>query len=125
MKNTIKEIDLGQFYGTENFYHGIIKDSVYTDGVKHFISPKEGNCYWLYDIIQFSVFLKLKSLNVPDTYYFTLKIKDTKAEVVLEDYQGEVLYKQSIPFTDSPTGEIKLICGWDGEKLITCLTSEN
>jgi hypothetical protein len=109
--------------GTGNFYHGMNKGSVYTDGVKEFLKLAE--CQWLYDIIQSEVHIILR-MKIPDTYYFRITVNsDSEATLELTDYNGDDLWKREIPYTDFPEGSMDLITGWDGERLTTCLPSEN
>ena len=121
--NQIKH-ELNGFYGTNQFYHGMFKKSVYTDGVQHLL--KEAQCYWLYQVIEteiLSYFLQRNPLY--DTYTFKIESKETKAVLTLSDYQGEILWTKPISFTTFPDGELSLVVGWDGQRIITSLIQEN
>lgn len=119
--NNIK-IKLAQHYGSQTFFKGFVKESVYTEGVKELLETAQ--CYWLYDIIQTEIFALLKNKNL-DTYYFTITSKDSEAKLILKDYKSEIIYEKGIPFTDFPEGSLDLVLGFDGHYLITCLPSEN
>ena len=126
MKNlNLIKTELAGFYGTSQFYRRFNPNSVYTDGIKHLLS--EADAQWLYDIIETTVFLKLKSHNIPDNYYLQISVKkdSDKMDMKLVDYKGNVLWKRHIDYTDFPYGDIELVCGWDGIRLTTCLHSEN
>lgn len=117
--------ELKQFYGTEKYYHTLVKKSLYTDGMKYFLeNAGTHGAYWLYDIIQTEIFALLKQKN-PDTYYLKVTIADNEANILLSDYRSNKLFNRHIDFTDLPTGEIEFHVGYDGEHLITCLPSEN
>ena len=119
--NNIK-IKLAQHYGSQTFFKGFVKESVYTEGIKELLETAQ--CYWLYDIIQTEMFALLKNKN-PDTYYFTIISKDSEAKLILKDYKSEIIYEKGIPFTDFPEGSLDLVIGFDGQYLTTCLPSEN
>jgi len=111
--------------GTINWYRDMFNPkSLYTDGVKDLLETAA--CYWLYDIIKTEVYDVLRKKNVADTYYFQIVVDENmRASMTLADYQSEVLWEREIAFTTFPEGTFDLICGWDGDKLITCLPSEN
>lgn len=118
--------ELKGFYGTETYRYTLVRKSLYTDGMKHFLDNAGNNgAYWLYDIIQTEVFDTLKKKDVPDTYYLKVKVVDSEADIELIDYRDNPLFKRHIEFTDLPEGEIDFHVGWDGEHLITCVPSEN
>lgn len=108
--------------GTENFYRGMIKNSLYTDGMKHFMKLAE--CYWLYDIIQTEVFTVLRRKD-PDTYYLRITAIGSTASITIHDYHGNEIFQKGIKYTSFPEGSMDLIVGWDGQTLITCLPTEN
>jgi len=120
--NLIKE-ELSQFYGGGQLYRGMIKRSLYSEGVKHLL--EEAKAYWMYDIIQTEVFDKLRKQNQLDTFYFKMKAEKGKAVLSLVNYKNELLWSKEIGFTTFPDGEIELVCGWDGSQMITCLHNEN
>ena len=122
--NLIKS-ELQQFCGTDQMYFGINKNSIYTDGFKYFIAPEQAGAYWFYDIIQTEVYDTLKKHGKLDVFYLTLDTKNEACDIILKDYKNKVLFKRHIGYTDAPSGEITFICGWDGDKLTTCLISEN
>ena len=60
-----------------------------------------------------------------DTFNFKIISAEDEAKLTLQDYTGQLIWSRDIEYTDFPTGEIDLVCGWDGNKMITCLPSEN
>lgn len=118
--NLIKE-ELNQFYGSEQFYHSNNKRAVYTEGARAYF--KMGT-YWLNDIIEFELF-KIMITQIPDIYYLTFEIEDSKGKLILKDYQDQTIWTKEIPWTDHPEGSIKLYIGFDGYRVTTCLPSEN
>lgn len=122
--NLIKH-ELNQYYGCIQPFHGMNKNSIYTDGIKHLL--EEAECYWLYDIIQFEIYDLLRRKNVLDVFYFTISVKKDSdvAELFLRDYKKDVIWAKKIDYTDFPYGELEFVVGWDGERLTTCLHSEN
>jgi hypothetical protein len=46
---TLSKSDLAQFTGSENWYHGINHNVLYTDGAQHV--AEHGGAYWLLDEI--------------------------------------------------------------------------
>jgi hypothetical protein len=109
--------DLSQFIGTEKYYR-ISQCHLLTDGTKYLAEQAE--CFWLMDAI---------ASHLPKYFsdYFCvarLLVKDSSAELVLDDGNDNVYARQSIEYTDFPLSEIKLLCQFDGELWVIMLTSE-
>lgn len=119
--STIKE-DLRFFIGSEMIYHGMIKNSCYTEGFKAYLEAC--SCYWLYDIIQ-TEFLNAVRKHSPDTYYITVNTLKSKTTILLQDWEDKQIYTRVIDVTTHPEGEIEFHFGWDGQRAIICLSSEN
>ena len=108
--------------GTGKYYNGLNKRSIYTDGAQALFEL--AGAYWLYDIIQTKIWDVLRK-KAPETYTFTITSENGKADLVLKDYLENILWKRHINYTDFPEGSKDLIVGFDGERIITCLLSEN
>ena len=93
---------LPQFTGTESYSR--FGPSLLTDGVAWLINATE--CFWLIDIIN-SVQILVK---VRAEYFqtFELQVKNNKAKVIVTDGNNNILYKQSISYTDFPLDNITL-----------------
>jgi hypothetical protein len=122
--NILKSIEQGasEGNGTNQYYHRHNKSAVYTDGVKEFLLKAE--CQWLYDIIESEVYIKTKCL-CPEIYYLNVISMDDEVDLILKTYQDDEIWSRHIEFSDLPQGNITLDVGWDGERQITCLSSEN
>ncbi len=116
-------VELAHCSGTEQYYYlRLNKRSVYTDGAQALF--KLAGAYWLYDIIQTEIWDVIRK-KAPKTYTFTITSEHEKADLVLKDYMDVILWKRHIDYTDFPEGSKDLIIGFDGERIITCLISEN
>lgn len=100
-KNMLRQADLDQFIGTEQYYKHWL-GSVYTDGVK-FLAEK-AEAYWLLDIV-FSY--KRKE---PFQVWEFVKNEDDKGAVVTmkEDSGQPVKVRQEISYADFPLDSVKL-----------------
>lgn len=116
--NTLEfENILSQFIGTEKYYR-ITHRHLLTDGTKYL--AEEAQCFWLMDAI---------ASHLPKyfTNYFCvafLTVKDSKANLTIEDGNGNVYARQRIEYTDFPLNEIKLYCQFDGQYWVIMLASE-
>jgi hypothetical protein len=97
---------LRQFTGSENWYrHGIIPGVLYTDGAK-FVA-EEGGAYWLLDIIAISQ--HEPSVKAEEFQVWKLLVNmDRSATVYCEDGNNNVVFSQSIPYTDFPLFNLML-----------------
>ena len=109
--------ELSQFIGTEKYYR-ITQRHLLTDGTKYL--AEQAKCFWLFDAI---------ASHLPKYFndYFCvarLTVKDSSAELVIDDGNDNVYARQKIEYTDFPLSEIKLYCQFDGENWVIMLTSE-
>jgi len=109
--------NLSQFIGTEKYYR-ITHRHLLTDGTKYL--AEEVKCFWLMDAI---------ASHLPKQYrdYFAvvnLTVKDSAAQLRLDDGNGNVFAQQFIEYTDFPFSEMKLYCAFDGEHWVIMLASE-
>lgn len=100
----LKESDLTQFYGTENWYqHGLFPRIVYTDGAKY-VADQAG-AYWLLDAIVSAQFHSI--VRDEEFQNWKLVVKDERGILTCDDGDGNIVYMQDIPYTDFPLPEIK------------------
>jgi len=120
---TKNEIDLSQFYGSENLYRwNSLTKSVLTDGCKYL--AEVAGAYWLFDAIDSH--LTTQGLN-ENTEFVSVKLKkigETDAELTLDDGNGLIWMTQYIPLTDFPMDEIKTYAMYNGTAWTHLLTSE-
>lgn len=100
----LKESDLTQFYGTENWYqHPLMPMISYTDGAKYVAD--EGDAYWLLDTIAGAQYLS--TVRGEEVQVWKLTVKDERGTLTCDDGDGNIVYMQDIPYTDFPLPEIK------------------
>lgn len=110
--------------GTNDYHRNRLSPNCfYTDGFKYYLD--QAQAYWLHDIIMTEVYDALRKNNVPDKYYLTFTVKGSTGRIVLTDYRGNELLIKGILLTTAPEGEILFYCGWDGQRLITCVPQED
>jgi hypothetical protein len=101
----INPSNLAQFYGSErNYYNPLFRKVKYTEGVK-FLS--DNGAAWLVIDIS-SVVLHERKVAKEEFVNVTLTVKDGKGEVVYDDGNGKVLYKQEYVCCDFPMSKINL-----------------
>lgn len=119
----VNELNLSQFYGTENLYRfSLISKSVITDGCKYLAD--HAKAYWLFDAIDSH--LITKKLH-KESHFFVVKFtknNNSSGELLLDDGNGLIFAIQKIPFTDFPLEAIQLYSVWNGEFWTHMLTSE-
>ena len=99
--------DLAGFTGTEQWYrHPIVKNTLYTDGIKY-VAQKAG-AYWLIDEITFQQYhprIKNEEFQV-----WTLKVdlEESTARLTCDDGNDPILLTKLIGYTDFPFGEIEI-----------------
>lgn len=93
-------------------YHRIpylFKNFLLTDGAVYV--AEKCDAYWLFDLIA-SHQINPRVRNHPElrnsTQFWTLKVKDKKAEAICEWDEGQIVVKESIYYTDFPLPEIKI-----------------
>jgi len=100
--------DLAQFTGSENWYrHGLVRDVLFTDGVKHVADA--GGAYWLIDEIALAQRYE-KRVAAEEFQHWKLAVDLDKHKGVLtcDDGNGNIVFSKRIPFTDFPLSEITL-----------------
>ncbi len=104
---TLTAKDLLQFSGSENWYrHSLNRKVLYTDGAQYL--AEQGGAYWLLDSIAIAQ-THVKAVKAEEFQVWTLKVNpDSTALLTCDDGNKNIVYKQSIPFTDFPLPEVKL-----------------
>lgn len=111
------QANLTQFIGTERYYR-ITQHHLLTDGTKYL--AEQAKCFWLMDAI---------ASHLPKQFhdYFAvanLKVKNSSAQLTLDDGNGNVFAQQFIEYTDFQLSELKLYCAFDGQYWVIMLISE-
>lgn len=109
---------LAHFTGTENYYR-VYPKLVITDGVRYLANA--ANCYWLVSAIY--SYLPRKAV-IEEFVVATLSVTETRAELVIDDGNGNLIAKQAIEYTDFPLTKIKLYCVHENDFWVMLLTSE-
>jgi hypothetical protein len=103
-QKTLTKEDLSQFTGTEQWYrHGIARNVLYTDGVKHV--AESGGAYWLLDEIALAQTIRPVAAEAFQVWKLKVSV-DCKATLVCEDGNDTVVFSKRIWFTDFPLDEI-------------------
>lgn len=97
-----KAIDLSQFYGTETWYKHPLTGGLYTEGVRYF--AMEAGAYWFLDIV-FTEYMEM--MEREEFLTIELKVKGSKADIVVTDGNKNVLATREISFTDCPEGDYR------------------
>lgn len=117
------EIDLSQFYGSENLYRfNALTKSVLTDGTKHL--AETASAYWLFDAIDSHITTQGLNENTEFVVATLKKIGNSDAELTLDDGNGLIWATQYIPYTDFPLDSIKTFATYNGTAWTHMLTSE-
>jgi len=109
--NVLKESDLSQFTGTNQYWRsGLpIHPFLYTDGVQYLAN--KGGAYWLLDLIgswQIEPEIKNDPMLV-EMQFWTLTVSENASAVAIcERDSGDVVVSQKIPCTDFPLPRIQL-----------------
>lgn len=111
------QANLSQFIGTEKYYR-ITHRHLLTDGTKYL--AENAQCIWLMDAI---------ASHLPKQYHdcfamVNVIVKNSSAQLTLDDGNGKVFAEQYIEYTDFPLNVLKLYCTFDGEYWVIMLTSE-
>ena len=107
-KTQLKEEDLIQFTGSENWYrHSLFRNFLYTDGVQYL--AEIGGAYWLIDKI-FSCHACVAKIEGEEFCVWDLNLKQDGqgARLVCTDGNDTELYAENILFTDFPLKTIRL-----------------
>lgn len=111
------QANLTQFIGTERYYR-ITQHHLLTDGTKYL--AEQAKCFWLMDAIA-------SHLPKQFHYYFvvvSLTVKNSSAQLTLDDGNGTIFAQQFIEYTDFQLSELRLYCAFDGENWVIMLISE-
>ncbi len=117
MNSNELQSNLRQFIGTDHYYR-VTNRHLLTDGTKYL--AEEAQCFWLMTAI---------ASHLPNSHDDSfaaakLTVKDSAAQLTLDDGNGHVFARQDISYTDFPLSELKLYCVFDGEHWVIMLTSE-
>ncbi len=99
----ITKNDLLFFCGTTRYYWHWSRKLVFTDGIK-FLSENAG-AYWLIDLVA-----SYQPLSADKHQYWTLKIEDGKYCAECQDYEGKILARQIIEYSDFPVDLLPFTC---------------
>jgi hypothetical protein len=105
----LKEIELNQFTGTEEWHRHVLSGLLYTDGIK-FVAEKAG-AYWLIDKILLTVkhHKVFKKVAYQEFSAWTLHVKEDKTALLeAGDGNGNSIYKEELTYTDFPLNKITL-----------------
>ncbi|CCG43236.1 DUF6876 family protein [Magnetospirillum molischianum] len=95
--------ELAQFNGAERFYrHPMNQQILFTDGVKFF--AERAGAFWLLDILA----TELNEIRkVEEFIVVRLNVTGSKAVLISDDGNDNVLHTKNISLTDAPEGEWK------------------
>lgn len=99
---------LEQFYGTESYYRfNPFISTVATDGVIYF--AREGNALWAITEMccMRMKLIEQRKITSNEWLFFTLTSKNGKADIVVDDGNGNIYAKKHIAYTDLKEGEYK------------------
>lgn len=118
MNNELEQ-NLRQFIGTQCYYR-VYPDLLITEGINYL--AEEAGCYWLVDLY----WSHLKSIDQNQNPFTVLKlqVKDTAADIVIEDGNDNLLASQFVAYTDFPLASFVLYGCWTGSTWVVMLTSE-
>jgi Family of unknown function (DUF6876) len=107
VSHPLKEHDLAQFYGSENWYrHGVNRSVLFTDGVK-FLAD-QGGAYWLLDEIAI-IQPYNKRVAAEEFQLWKLVVRPNRtAALTCDDGNGNIVFTKEIEYTDFPLPEISL-----------------
>jgi len=106
MDNKLTKEELNDFSGTEHYYHNLIGNFNYTDGVK-FLADK-GKAYWLLDAIgSYQISDKIRQIEF-QVWKLETNLKNQTARLSLLDENRKEIVFQEITYTDFPLEEIEV-----------------
>ena len=101
----LTEYDLSRYSGSERWYrHGLNRKVLFTEGAKYVAD--QGEAYWLLDAIAICQRSEKHVAAEPFQVWTLTVVSDRTATLVCGDGDGNIVYRQSIPFTDFPLNEI-------------------
>jgi hypothetical protein len=89
--------DLSNFFGSENFYR-YMGGAIFTDGIKFLM---DNGAHWLCSDAMIACKMEPK-LRGQEFISIKAKVKDSKAVVIYDDGNGNVLFRQKYDGTDLP-----------------------
>jgi hypothetical protein len=115
--------NLGRFTGTEHHYpHPLARFVKYTDGALYL--AKHAKCFWLLDEIALAQ-RYVPEVKREDFQVWKLIVADSRAALLVEDGNGNVVHQKTIGYTDFPLDHIELYCERDDEKSVILLPTEH
>lgn len=100
----MKQTELNQFTGTNQYFKHTLSGYVYTDGVKY-LADKAG-AYWLIDKILIITRYKKK---LQEFGVWKLSVNDDKiAMLICEDGNGKKQYEEKLDYTDFSMKEVSI-----------------
>lgn len=98
-KTPLSPADLHGFTGTEHWYRHWLGRLLYTDGVKYFADTV--GAHWFLDIVatEFLILFKRSPF-----LSIVMQVVDGKADITVDDGNGNVLYERHVDMTDCPQG---------------------
>jgi len=104
---TLTKADLRQFTGSEHWYrHALNRKVLFTDGAKYVAD--QGGAYWLLDAIAITQRYE-KKVAAAAFRVWKLTVKpDHSGTLICEDGDCNIVYTQTLEFTDFPLPEITL-----------------
>ena len=104
---TIDSGILAQFTGSETFYRfGLRGDVLITEGVKY-VADTAG-AYWLLEAITIANVYEEKVRKEEFQLWILTVGKGTSGQLICDDGNGNIVYKQDLDFTDFPEPGIRL-----------------
>jgi hypothetical protein len=101
----LTECDSSRFNGSEKWYrHGLNRKVLFTEGAKYVAD--QGEAYWLLDAIAICQRSEKHVAAEPFQVWKLTVGSNRTATLVCGDGDGNIVYRQSIPFTDFPLNEI-------------------
>lgn len=94
-KDDLQLKGLGQFIGTTQYWKGWL-DTNYTEGIKYI--SENGYSWFVTDAISI---IKVKFMQEPFIVIMLKLLDDNKAQMIIDDGNGNVLYTQDYEYTDA------------------------
>lgn len=99
-------LDLAQFTGSQTFQrHGLVRRILLTEGAVALAESR--GAWWLLDIIATEGAM-LPQLKAEPWQSWKMAVADSRAEIVVDDGNGQILHRKSIDWTDYPEPEAEL-----------------
>jgi hypothetical protein len=112
---------LHNFTGAQQWFrHYLIKDVLYTEGVKYVADSAVA--YWLLDEMAF--FQSIKKVAAEAFQVWSLAVKNNQATLTCDDGNNNVVLSKTIAFTDFPEPGIQFYAEYGGGHCTIMLPSE-